>query len=206
MKANNTKPIAIFGDSFSADWQKKSPEYFGWPNMLNELFSVINFSQPGISEYKILQQIKNTDLKKFSVVIVAHTSPTRVHTKKHPIHSNDKFYKNCDLLISDILYHSAKIINFFNFSLQSAKNWFLYHYDEKYQEDIYFLIKKEIDFLLRNKKVIEIKNFDIPDNKNHVIIDNRKYVEHSKNFSNHYSLSTNIKTYQSIKNTIEKLQ
>jgi hypothetical protein len=197
--------IAIFGDSFSSDWSKKSIDYYGWPNMLSETFKVKNFSEPGISEYKILQQIKNHDLKNFNVIIISHTSPTRLHTRKHPIHNKNLFYKNCDLLLSDILYHSKKIKNLFNFSLHTAKKWFFYHYDETYQEEIYNLIRKEIDFLLKNKKVIEIKNFDVLENKDHIVLDYRKLVKYNKNFSNHYDEFTNKKIYNDIKKIIERM-
>jgi hypothetical protein len=108
--------------------------------------------------------------------------------------------------MSDIFYHSKKIRNIFNYSLHSAKNWFLYHYDEDYHREIYTLIRKEIDQLLQNKIVIEICNFDVPVNKNNIILDYKNYVKYNQNFSNHYDEKTNKKIFLDIKKIIKGLK
>ena len=47
--------ILIAGDSFAAEW----PGTHGWSKMLAEHHDVKNVAQAGVSEYKILKQLKN---------------------------------------------------------------------------------------------------------------------------------------------------
>ena len=62
--------ILILGDSFATDWTSKYPQGKGWPNLLAEKFDVTNLAQAGISEYKILKQIKSvSNLEKFDLKI-----------------------------------------------------------------------------------------------------------------------------------------
>ena len=103
--------ILITGDSFAADWTIKYPNICGWPNMLAKEYSVTNVAQAGVSEYKIWKQIKCQNLQNFDIVIVSHTSPSRVHTFHHPIHSKDKLHYNADLMLNDIIYHKSKLKN-----------------------------------------------------------------------------------------------
>ena len=131
--------ILIAGDSFGAEWPSKNNNV-GWPNLLSSNFKITNVSQAGVGEYKILKQIESVDQNNYDIMIINHTSPSRVHTKQHPIHST-ALHKNCDLLYNDI----DRKFSFFNRSLRTACNWFLYHYDDKYQIDIYNLVRKEIE-------------------------------------------------------------
>jgi len=130
--------ILIAGDSFGANWQSKNNN-IGWPNLFASDFKITNISQAGVGEYKILKQIESINQNDYNIIIVNHTSPGRVHTKQHPIHSSG-LHKNCDLLYNDI----DRKFSFFNRSLQTARNWFLYHYDDEYQIDVYNLLRKEI--------------------------------------------------------------
>lgn len=148
--------ILITGDSFAADWSTKYNKYPGWPNLLKNDFSVTNVAQAGVSEYKILKQIKDNYSTDYDFVIVSHTSPSRVHTRRHPVLFNDSLHSNADLIINDIMSKNT----WFNSSLKSAKGFFKYHYDEEYYNDIYWLIRKEIDNILSNTQVISICNFD----------------------------------------------
>lgn len=134
--------VLIAGDSFGAEWPIKGNNQ-GWPNLLVSDFKITNISQAGVGEYKILKQIQSIDQKDFDIIIVNHTSPGRVHTRKHPIHSTG-LHENCDLLYNDI----DRRFSVFNRALQSAKDWFLYHYDDEYQKDVYRLIRKEIDSII----------------------------------------------------------
>ena len=127
------KRVLIVGDSFAADWPGE-----GWPKLLSAKFDVTNLAQAGVGEYKILKQLQSVDCNSFDVVIVSHTSPSRIHTPSHPLHKTG-IHKNCDLIYDDLQRSS-----WFNKSLQAAKGWFDYHYDDQYQIDIYSLIRKEI--------------------------------------------------------------
>ena len=110
--------ILIIGDSFAADWSTKYNNYLGWPNLLAQSHSVTNLAQAGVSEHKIYKQLCSVqDLSVYDVVIVAHTSPFRVPTKRHPMHSKDVLHKDADLIYSDIEYHSNRLKNIFNKSV-----------------------------------------------------------------------------------------
>lgn len=148
--------ILIAGDSFAADWSTKYNKYPGWPNLLKNDFSVKNVAQAGVSEYKILKQIELHYNDSYDFVIVSHTSPTRVHTRRHPVMHNDVLHNNADLLVNDIMSKRS----WFNNALRAAQWYFKYHYDENYYNDVYWLIRDRIDNLLKNARVISICNFD----------------------------------------------
>lgn len=147
------KKVLIAGDSFAADWPG---EYLGWPNLLKENFTVTNTAQAGVSEYKIWKQLENIDFSKYDHVIVSHTSPSRLHTKNHPLHKNG-LHKNCDLIYTDI----EDRISIFNPSLRAAQGWFRYHYDDEYQIDIYKMIRKTICSMIPKSKYISITHTQI---------------------------------------------
>lgn len=150
--AQDPLKILIAGDSFAAQWPD---EVFGWVNYMEREYTVTNIAQAGVGEYKILNQIKSVNLKDFDLVIVSHTSPSRVHTKNHPLHK-EGFHKDCDLIYTDLESHNS----FFNNNLNTAKGWFRYHYDEEYQIDIYNLIRKEINDII-NIPYISLTHIDI---------------------------------------------
>jgi hypothetical protein len=138
------KRILLAGDSFACDWP--SEEYMGWPLMLSLDHAVNNVAQAGVGEYKILKQLHTASfqdpywIENYDCVIVCHTSPSRVHTSKHPIHQQG-LHKDCDLIFSDI----NSRFDWFNARLRTAKNWFWHHYDDEYQKDIYNLVRQEIN-------------------------------------------------------------
>ena len=132
--------ILIAGDSFAT---KSSTCNSSWMELLAEQHQVTNLAQAGIGEYKIYKQVCSVDVNEFDLVIVSHTSPSRIHTNNHPIHSSG-FHKNCDLILTDLVEHFQP----FNTSLQTAKNFFKYHYDEEYQIDIYNLLRKQINDMI----------------------------------------------------------
>jgi hypothetical protein len=141
--------VLIVGDSFAADWSAKHCDLFGWPNLLAKHHIVTNLAQAGVSEYKIYKQLISVDLSQFDLVIVAHTSPYRVVTRCHPVHSNNSLHKHADLLFGDIEYHYKKTFRgFFNKSVRCAYNFFSLHFDHEYQELSYQLIVDRIEKLL----------------------------------------------------------
>ena len=132
--------ILIAGDSFAT---KSSTSNLSWMELLAEQHQVTNLAQAGIGEYKIYKQLCSVDVNEFDLVIVSHTSPSRIHTNNHPIHKSG-FHKNCDLILTDLIEHLQP----FNTSLNTAKNFFKYHYDEEYQIDIYNLLRKQINDMI----------------------------------------------------------
>jgi hypothetical protein len=134
--AKKSKKILIAGDSFAAKWPNTSTS---WVDLLSEHFDITNIAQAGIGEYKILKQVKNSILKNFDLIIVSHTSPSRIHVKSHPLHKTG-FHKNCDLIYNDLL-------NRFSFpgsATHTAKKWFDHFYDDDYQIDIYNILREKI--------------------------------------------------------------
>jgi len=183
--------ILIAGDSFAALWPGVSD---GWVNLLANQYDVINLAQAGVSEYKIYKQLCSVDIKGFDCVIVSHTSPSRIHTPVHPLHT-EGFHKDCDLIITDLLGH----FNPFNSKLQSAKAWFKNHYDEKYQIDIYNLLRSKINEMI-TVPYISMSHIDIV---NRLAIENNHmdfshcWEQHRGNI-NHYTKEGNLKVYNEI--------
>ena len=143
--------LAIFGDSFG--YVRPLDSFPSWASRLQNLHDVKNYCQCGVSQYRIMQQIKSTDLSKFDKIIITHTSPTRVFVRNNPIHINSETHQNCDLLLADIEQRKDK------FS-QAALNYFKYIFDMKYALDIHNLICKEIDELVATYDPIHITHFD----------------------------------------------
>lgn len=141
--------VLIAGDSFAADWHEHDCTAQGWCNMLAESHEVKNVAQAGVSEFRILQQIQQAMLQgPWQAVIVAHTSPCRIPTPCHPVHSADSFHGRADLIFSDIEYHSARPVGWFNRPLVSAYDFFLYHYDQEFWHTSYLLLRQEIQRLI----------------------------------------------------------
>jgi len=138
------KRILITGDSFGCEWP--GGEGIGWPLVLSETHAVNNLAQAGVGEYKILKQLHDLSahdsywVNNYDCVIVCHTSPSRIHTPKHPVHKQG-LHKHCDLIYSDL--HDK--VDWFNPGLKTAKNWFYHHYDDEYQKDLYQILREEIN-------------------------------------------------------------
>jgi len=176
--------ILIVGDSFAADWTVKYNDYKGWPNLLEEKYTVVNLAQAGVGQYKIYKQLQSADLKNFDLVISSYTSPYRVHTQKHPIHSEDPLHRNCDLLANDIEFLFKKYKN--NHSLITARNYFKYHFDFDYYDDLYQIIVDKCDQIIGDKKHIQISNLP------YVGYDWSSITENYKGLINHLSKKGNL--------------
>ena len=190
--------ILIAGDSFAAQWPNGEE---GWPYLLAAEHEVKNVAQAGVSEYKIYKQIRNEDLSKYDCVIVSHTSPNRIHTPKHPIH-NVGLHQNCDLIYTDLENHSS----FFNKSLEIAKGWFKFHYDQEYQNDIYSLLRREINNIIKIP-YISLNNLDVSKDFacEDVNIDFSSLWVKERGSVNHYSTIGNLTVYSIIRKELDKL-
>lgn len=195
--ATVSKKILIVGDSFSTVWPDGNT---GWVNLLARDYDVTNLSEAGVGEYKILKQLESTNTSDFDFVIVSHTSPSRIHTKNHPLHKTG-FRKNCDLIYNDLDGH----FNPFNINLQISKLFFQYHYDDEYQIDVYNLIRSKIKSLI-NTKYISISHIGIAAElaieKYH--IDFSTLWSKERGYVNHYTDTGNISVYNTIKRVIEE--
>ena len=193
----STKKILIVGDSFSTVWPDGNT---GWVNLLAKDYDVTNLSEAGIGEYKILKQLESVNTSNYDYVIVSHTSPSRIHTRNHPLHKTG-FRKNCDLIYNDI----SDRFNPFNLNLFVSKLFFRYHYDDKYQVDIYNLIRAKIKSLI-NTKYISISHVEIAAElaieKYH--IDFSTLWSKERGYVNHYTDAGNVSVYNTIKRVIEE--
>ena len=166
--------ILLVGDSFAADWTTKYPNQKGWPNHLAERYAVTNLAQAGCSEYRILHQLKSTDLTQYDTIIVSHTSPYRIYTEYHPSRSTDILHDSCDLLYADI-ENLAKT----NREYRSAVDYFEKFFSLEYAEFCYNITIDKINELLKDRYVIHIS---------HLTPIEESYIDFSNLFKNHRGL------------------
>ena len=138
--------IFVFGDSFAAN-----PK--GWTKMLEGEIS--NFAENGIGEYKIYESAQT--FLNFDKAIICHSSPWRVHTRKHPVHKNNPKRFNNDFMLNDVEYHSK-----INKDMQVVYEYLRNYYDPVYQEDTYRLLVSE---LMRMPNTIHLTFHDPDDTK-----------------------------------------
>lgn len=201
--------ILVIGDSFAANWSVKYNDYAGWPELLAHDYNVTNLAQAGVSEYKILLQVESiTNIMDYDIVVVSHTSPYRLHTRRHPVHHSDPLHTNSDLVLKDCEYHAGKPWNWFNKSLQAAVGFFKYHFDEKYYETIYTLLRNQINQKLLGIPVIVINN--LPGNvafaTETTVLDFSELWNTERGLVNHFSEAGNVEIYNTIKQTIEQVR
>lgn len=195
------KKILVCGDSFSADWSKKTGRR-GWINMICGDYSVTNLSQAGCGEYKIYRQLKSQDLDLFECIILSHTSPYRIHVNTHPLHKGDPLHNNCDLIYEDLKSHKGRSleINFF-------VDFFEKYYDLEHAVYLHSLICRDIELGLDkyHGKVIHMRNIswnglhEFPD-----MIDNSDVFESHRGDTNHFDDVGNRIVYDRVKARIER--
>lgn len=184
------KKILICGDSFAADWTKKYPG-IGWPNMLAKEYKITNLAQAGCGEYKIYKQLTSVNLIKFDHIIISHTSPYRIHVKRHPLHYNDPLHKNSDLIYNDIKEHKK---------LASIVDYFENYFDLDHAIFVHNLICGEIDKLTKYYSVIHITGFDWNElYKFPNMISFENIFKNYKGNMNHYNKDGNQKVYEKLK-------
>jgi hypothetical protein len=195
--------ILIFGDSFSADWSVKFNDYKGWPNLMAEKYNVTNIAQAGVSQYKIYKQLCNVNLNDFDLFIGSHTSPYRVPTICHPVHECDLLHNNADLIFADINYHSNLFTNLFDKSLQTAKNFFKYHYHEEFYYETAMLYRKEVEKLLEGKRVLLLNSVLQFSHYSETFDNTQMFIRKYKGKINHFTEEGNKIVYTELVNLIE---
>ena len=199
------KFIALLGDSFAAEYNADSP---GCVDILSEKHSVNNVAQAGVGDYKILRQLRDIESNNphwkslYQCVIVAHTSPFRIHTPKHPLHKKG-LHENCDLIYNDL----KDRFDWFNDSLATAKNWFVHHFDDDYQVSVYKLVREEIKRLIGDVPYLAIAHFGL--RANLASEENRLdfsdfWLQHRGNV-NHYTVEGNQKVAQAVIDKVEQI-
>lgn len=155
--------ILILGDSWAADWSSQYDQYAGWPNILAENHHVTNIAQAGVSQYSISQQINQVTPADYDCVIISITSPYRLYTPQHPVHTQG-LHANSDLIYTDLEYHLSEQPD--NDRIQSAIGFYRHHFDTVHAEYVHQLLVADT-----------LKNCD--DNYTLVtsnIYDNKQYV------------------------------
>lgn len=187
--------IAVCGDSFAAN----NFDPHSWVNLLSREYEVQHLAQAGISEYKIYKQILSVDA---DFVIVCHTSPYRVHTNTHPWHQSG-FHQHSDLIFSDI---EDKYNQTDNEKIKTAYNYFQFYFDPEYYENIYRLVRKDINQLMTIPS-LHIDNFEI--SKNFAVEDCKLDLSNvwrtHPGIINHYSIEGNLVVYSSIKDMMNRI-
>jgi hypothetical protein len=92
------KRILIVGDSFCAPGDY--PE--SWHQKLAKIYTVDNFAQSGVGQYKIHQQLEKAQ-KCYDVVLYNVTSPNRIHIEQNLFYDhNHPTHSECDLIYNDV--------------------------------------------------------------------------------------------------------
>lgn len=195
------KKILICGDSFAADWTVKYTGE-GWPNLLAKDYSVTNLAQAGCSEYKIYKQLVSVDLNLFDYIIVFHTSPNRIYTSRHPVHSDDLLHGNSDLLYADIKEHSKT-----NKELIPIVEFFEQHFDVDHAIFSHNLLCKFIGELCEPYNTLHATGFDYKKlyQFNNTLLDYSGLAEPKLGNINHFSNKSNILIFNDIKSRLDQI-
>lgn len=181
--------IVIVGDSFSSDEVPGS-----WINLLEKTHQITNFSQRGISQYKILQivdQNLNT-LQSADKVIVWYTNPDRIYVNQdvdYPTRLNST-YQFADMIASDILDKKEwKNI---------AENYYRFFYNQELQDFISNSVITQMRNLL-GANMIECSGFNSADKKIKSFFEIRKQYQGK---INHFNIDGNKIIYNWIKSSL----
>lgn len=196
--------ILIVGDSFAVKHSDPTTNHYGWSFLLEQNYNITNISQRGISEYKIIQQLKSVNLKTFDCVIVSHTSPNRVYVDQHPVHylSKDR-YSNADLIYNDVSWNLQQYPD--NPGLLAANHYFDKFYNQDYQEFVYRLFQKEITEILKNNLTLHLltlydKNIELFQH----VINLYQQIEIDPGNINHYSAKNNQVVFDTVSNWLNQ--
>ena len=88
--------LLLAGDSLVPEW----PGENGWSKLAKQ-HDVTNVAQAGVSEYKILKQLHNAELKDYDAIVVSRTSPKQSAYPNQPLHKKG-LHKDCDLIYTDL--------------------------------------------------------------------------------------------------------
>ena len=90
---------------------------------------------------------------------------------------------------------------------KSLLDYFKYHYDDKYYQTVYSLLRKEINTILAEKKYLSMSHVEVAKlfihEDNH--LDFSEFWQANKGKENHYSKIGNQKIYDIIVDKINKL-
>lgn len=181
--------IAIIGDSFSSDSESGS-----WTSLLSQNHQIVNFSQRGISQYKIFEIITQNLNKLQSVdkIIIWYTNSDRVYVNENVDYPTrcKSTHRFADMVASDALTNPDwnKI----------AKNYYKFFYNQNLQDFISECIINQVRNLLGDN-IIECSGFDTDDKKIKSFFELRKQCQGS---INHFNNEGNKIIYEWIKSNL----
>jgi len=143
--------IVIFGDSFSADNVENS-----WPWLLEQKYTVENYSLRGASEYRLYCSFMNNlaTAQSADAVIFFHTNPQRVFIPDHVDYMRRSMdsHSHSDMVANDVMSDTA----WRNIADMYYRNFF----DEGFQNTIYTMLIQNISSRLKN--ILHCSGFDVP--------------------------------------------
>lgn len=179
--------IVIFGDSFSADRMEHS-----WPWMLEQKYTVQNYSLRGASEYRLYCSFMNNldSAQSADAVIFFHTNPQRVFIPDHVdyMRRNTSTHSHSDMVANDVMSDPA----WRNIADMYYRNFF----DEGFQNTLYTMLIQNISTRLTN--VLHCSGFDVP-----IIKSFHKLRETNPGSMNHLDNNGNQIVYNYIEQWIE---
>jgi len=143
--------IAIFGDSFSADSTQHS-----WPWLLEQKYTVQNYSLRGASEYRLYCSFMNNlaTAQSADAVVFFHTNPQRVFIPDHVnyMRRSTHSHPHSDMVANDVMSDAT----WKNIADMYYRNFF----DEGFQNTIYAMLIQNISSRLTN--ALHCSGFDVP--------------------------------------------
>jgi hypothetical protein len=176
--------ISIVGDSFSSDSGELS-----WITMLSENYNIKNFSQRGISQYRLHTLVTQNlqALIESNFVIIFHTNPDRVYVPDHVEFSARKLtsHTHCDLVATTALQDPT-----FKYTADSYYRCF---FDEAQQNLFYNLLVKDIQQLTCNVKTVHCSGFETG-----IVKSFDQLLKQHRGATNHYDKTGNCLVYNYI--------
>ena len=180
--------LVVFGDSFAASNHEDS-----WAKNLS--LTTDNFSTNGSSEYRIWKKICNTDLAKYDVAVVVHTSPNRMYTATNNIYPPNRSHGKSDLIYTDLEDKRG------NKYADGAIWWFENVFDIAHAEDMHRLLVADC-----MKKVtipcIHLTFFDLDID---CVINLHKIWQRQSGLINHMNTNGNMMVAKKVDSMLETL-
>lgn len=144
--------VTIIGDSFSADYGQDS-----WVSMLSSNYVVNNFSQRGISQFRLYCIVHDnwSTIKNSDAIVIFHTNPDRVYIPNGVELATRALasHKTCDMV-------AENVINDEMFRAQ-ARMYYKYFFDQTQQNVFYRLMVDDIKRLTQHHVCLHCSGFDV---------------------------------------------
>lgn len=148
----NKLTISVVGDSFSSDHGEHS-----WITMLSKNYNIQNFSQRGISQYRLHELVSKNlpSLRHSDFVIIFHTNPDRIYVPDHVKFAARELssHPHCDMVSSTALQDSE--------FKQQAQTYYKYFFDQNQQNLLYKLLLEDIRQMTTTIKTVHCSGFDV---------------------------------------------